>query len=92
MPTAEALEKGWVWYRCHVRFPTSTGAADVHFHLQAAPKHHDPKQFEDADMAATAYVEELIPSICENNFTTWTVPDPDYVPSKAIEWWREEDT
>ncbi len=91
MTTVEPLGKGLMWYRGHVRFPTSMGAADVHFHLQAPPKHHDPNRIEDADWAATKYVEELIPSICENNFTTWTVPDPDYVPSDAIEWGSEED-
>ncbi len=76
--------EGTQWYKCHIRFPTSAGAADLHFHLRAA-------SYDDAIIQADHRINDLIPDITRNNFTTWAFPDPDYVPSKAHEWWREED-
>ena len=77
-------KKGLRWYRCHIRFPTRTGAADIYFHLQG------PSQM-DANIQASLRAETLVPSICKHNYTTWAVLDPGYVPSKATEWVYEED-
>lgn len=70
------------WYRIHVRWPTDTGAADVFFCIQAENK-------KEALMKGTDLVEELIPSICENNYTTWAALLPGYRPSKRTSWKHE---
>ena len=70
------------WYRVHVRWHTDTGAADIFFCVQATDR-------KEAWMKGTDIVEDLVPSICEGNYTMWPTLLPGYRPSKMTSWKQE---
>lgn len=73
------------WWIGHVRFPLGTGesAGDVFFPIRAETR-------KDAEIDTMQLAEDLVPSICNDNYTTWVTEAPEgYAPDDRNSWSSE---